>query len=446
MKSGQIQNIIKSALGIKGAMLTWIELLLDYLHLHNSYISHILHVLSFTQRVEVLHGCALLFTPVFFNFYSGFYDKTFLYAEEQILYLMCKYAGITQEYVPTCKIYHKEDQSSEMSFGNDKHIDIKYNLKSYKWVVWWSFKCFLKKLSKHRRKYMNVIKFIWRNWLAHKRIKEGNKMLQEEYETALSQTMIWQEQNANTCFEEEILYLKQNGVTWYPFKENMQKKRISFFQYPVFWDKNENVYVKYNNKKLYCGLATYFAILNEQHENSPHRYFSEKCHIEKDDIFVDVGAAEGLLTLQCIDEVRKAYLIEANEAWICGLSKTFSPYKEKTKIIHKFASNIDDDNTLTLDHLLEAETGPMLIKIDVEGEELRVLQGAEKLLKRRDVKFCVCTYHSDTAAKEIEDFFVKREYIIEFSKGYMWVPHFSEEAPYMHKGILRAWKGEEDQQ
>ncbi|MCS7269403.1 MAG: FkbM family methyltransferase, partial [Geminicoccaceae bacterium] len=37
--------------------------------------------------------------------------------------------------------------------------------------------------------------------------------------------------------------------------------------------------------------------------------------------------------------------------------------------------------TVTLDQLLEASFAPELVKIDVEGEELLVLRGAERLLR-----------------------------------------------------------------
>lgn len=148
LNDGTTQNICTSALGVTGVIFYYIQLLLDYLHLHNSNLFHIMYLASKKQQVQILHGCCLLFTPPFFKYYDGFYPKTFLYAEEQILYLMCKYVGIYESYVPECSIYHKEDQSSEMSFQNDKHIDIKYNLQSYKYVVYWAIKNALKKSLK----------------------------------------------------------------------------------------------------------------------------------------------------------------------------------------------------------------------------------------------------------------------------------------------------------
>lgn len=92
------------------------------------------------KAVTILHGCALLFTPDFFHKYKGFYRHTFLYEEEAILYLMCKSKGLKQIYVPEVKIYHKEDQSSLMSFQNDKLVIAKYMFQSQKYVIWWEIK------------------------------------------------------------------------------------------------------------------------------------------------------------------------------------------------------------------------------------------------------------------------------------------------------------------
>lgn len=88
----------------------------------------------------ILHGCALMFTPDFFKYYKGFYSRTFLYYEEQILYLMCRMKGLKQAYVDDAEIFHKEDQSSELSFGNNNFTKLRYILQSEKYVLWWLLK------------------------------------------------------------------------------------------------------------------------------------------------------------------------------------------------------------------------------------------------------------------------------------------------------------------
>lgn len=87
-----------------------------------------------------LHGCALLLTPDFFKYYRGFYERTFLYSEEEILYFMCKKYDLEQRYVRDTYIYHKEDKSSELSFHNDNKVSSSYALQSRKYVIWWIVK------------------------------------------------------------------------------------------------------------------------------------------------------------------------------------------------------------------------------------------------------------------------------------------------------------------
>lgn len=79
---------------------------------------------------KVLHGCALLFTPVFFKYYSGIYSKTFLYSEEEILWFQIQKAGLRQCYVPETEIFHLEDQSTMAAFKNMERSMLRYHCQS----------------------------------------------------------------------------------------------------------------------------------------------------------------------------------------------------------------------------------------------------------------------------------------------------------------------------
>lgn len=98
----------------------------------------------------ILNGCVLMFTPDFFNYYEGFYPRTFLYFEEIILYLMCQEKNLKQVYVDDAEIFHKVHGSSEVSFGNDRATISKYLLKSEKYVILWLIR--YKIISIFRRK------------------------------------------------------------------------------------------------------------------------------------------------------------------------------------------------------------------------------------------------------------------------------------------------------
>ena len=110
------------------------------------------------NQEEVLHGCILFFTPSFFKYYKGFYPKTFLYCEEEILKLMCKMYGLKQKKLHSTYIYHKEDQSSLESWGNDEKVKGKYSVNSYKYVIWWRIKFEIK--SKIKKSLIYIHKFI----------------------------------------------------------------------------------------------------------------------------------------------------------------------------------------------------------------------------------------------------------------------------------------------
>lgn len=56
----------------------------------------------------LLHGCCLVFSQDFFAEMDGFYDRTFLYAEEEILYYLAGKKGLTMLYSPGVTCVHKE--------------------------------------------------------------------------------------------------------------------------------------------------------------------------------------------------------------------------------------------------------------------------------------------------------------------------------------------------
>ena len=79
-----------------------------------------------TGRCEdiILHGCCWIFSEKFFEKYNGLDESTFLYHEEEILYLLTKRFGLKMVYNPAIKVYHKEDASSNevMPVGHKKRM------------------------------------------------------------------------------------------------------------------------------------------------------------------------------------------------------------------------------------------------------------------------------------------------------------------------------------
>lgn len=138
-KEGFNQNPVNTSISVKQAFKDFILSLIIVLRMKNilkkikSFIiadkDNKMRVPHYKSSV-ILHGSALLFTPVFFKYYTGFYPGTFLYYEENILALLANKAGLKLKYVPYTYIFHKEDMSSAESFNNNDFIKSKYIIRS----------------------------------------------------------------------------------------------------------------------------------------------------------------------------------------------------------------------------------------------------------------------------------------------------------------------------
>lgn len=87
---------------------------------------------SVTSLNLVLHGACMLLTKDYFKYYPYLFPNTFLYYEENILTVLTHKVGLSKKFINTTYIFHKEDQSSEMSFNNDAGFKTKYLLESIK--------------------------------------------------------------------------------------------------------------------------------------------------------------------------------------------------------------------------------------------------------------------------------------------------------------------------
>ena len=85
----------------------------------NTGISH-----EVRQEGVMLHGCCLIFSPSFFSCFDGLYDRTFLYAEENILYLQLKKANLKTVYLPSLEILHLEDSATNSIVKNNREKNI----------------------------------------------------------------------------------------------------------------------------------------------------------------------------------------------------------------------------------------------------------------------------------------------------------------------------------
>lgn len=258
-------------------------------------------------------------------------------------------------------------------------------------------------------------------------------------------------------YSDEIKYLREKGDLYiypYPYTEKYSTLKETFTVYK----EKRNQYVLHNGKKLFYPysfssdevLENYTQLITEQDALSPHQYFSENVNFEKG-IFVDVGSAEGIISLDIIEKADEVYLLERSKEWISALQDTFKDYMDKIHIIPYYAGAFDSDITITLDTLLSKYVNEdIFVKIDVEGMELEVLRGCINTFKKNNCKFSCASYHTNTMEKKLCDFFEKSGFCTETSNGYMLFTfgymtmkngmYEKIEYPYFRKGIVRAYK------
>lgn len=63
-----------------------------------------------------LHGSCLIFSPNYIKNYDGLYSETFMYCEEEILKYISIRDNLKMEYLPSIRIYHKEDSSTNAQY------------------------------------------------------------------------------------------------------------------------------------------------------------------------------------------------------------------------------------------------------------------------------------------------------------------------------------------
>lgn len=185
----------------------------------------------------------------------------------------------------------------------------------------------------------------------------------------------------------EVAINKDNGCNMYYIMRNGVKM---FF--PASWDAEQiEFYYKW--------------VSMEQDEKSPHRYLTDDLSLEGK-VILDIGGAEGIFAVDVLHQAAKIFIFECDETWLPPLRKTFENYAHKVVIIEKYVSNYSDATHVTLDAYFGKKEKIDLIKMDVEGEEVKVIEGAKRLIQQNDnLTLLVCAYHYAQEEQDIRSLF-----------------------------------------
>jgi hypothetical protein len=261
----------------------------------------------------------------------------------------------------------------------------------------------------------------------------------------------------NTCDVEKMqaIYFirksKQFSVFPYDFIYKYHKKNIIVYtddtcglKY-IMHDNNKRLYFKRGWDEEY--IKNYYnGLLIEQDMDSPHRYENEDFHVYNGNIVVDIGVAEGNFAFSIIEKCEKLYLFEADNEWIEALNMTFYPWLNSGKviIINKKVSDNNDSDSITLDNYFIENEKINFIKVDIEGYELKFLEGAKELLKsQKNIRVAICTYHRQDVGDKINNIMTTYGFHSEYSKGLM--VYFTDESAqpcWLTRGLLRCIKSD----
>lgn len=303
---------------------------------------------------------------------------------------------------------------------------------------------------------MNFLRKVWRCGLGYyndfkrRKLRKRAQKQEDKRRENIRQDIIKLYRNDEDNEKREIAqYLEKNKIS--VFNYSYMDKYKDYSKVEAGYDKEADLwYVLHNCKRLYFprrykekdAKHLYYQLCAEQDERSPHKYLEKEFEEIVHGIIVEVGAAEGMFSLDCVDYADKIYLFECDEAWIEALSNTFRKYKTKVCIVKKYVSDVtnEETNEITLDDFFDGDVNVNLIKMDAEGGEEKILKGALKTINSsEDLYITVTVYHNMDDETKVKKILTGFE--ITHANGYMVFVHDKNlEKPYLRRGVIRAYK------
>lgn len=236
-------------------------------------------------------------------------------------------------------------------------------------------------------------------------------------------------------------FMGRYGITSYPYLYMLEYRSLKV---TIERDEKNNLpFVAHRGKRLYFPETfsdekirkDYKALLIEQDARAAHRYVRSYDEL-KGRTLLDIGAAEGIFSLDTIELTKQVILFEYVDYWHKPLLATFEPWKEKVVLVKRYVGNRSENNFITIDEYLATQSHKNLfLKMDIEGAERIALEGADKTLRTAtNIQLAICTYHRVGDPEYIAGLLTDRGFTYEFSDGLMyWNKRVS-------KGVIRARK------
>lgn len=236
-------------------------------------------------------------------------------------------------------------------------------------------------------------------------------------------------------------FIGKHGITSYPHEYSLpyRTREVSVHQ-----DVEQKLpYVIHNGHRLYFPdfyteekiKKDYRALLTEQDPKSAHRYVNSYTELTSKTL-LDVGAAEGIFSLDTIEYTNHVILFECMEYWQAPLRATFSKWPDKVTLVKKYVGDTTANDFVAIDDFLPSNNRQNLfIKMDIEGAERQALQGAQDTLQQgTNVQVAICTYHRVGDPEYIDKYLLHAGFVTEFSEGFLfWSKRLS-------KAIIRGKK------
>ncbi|HVA49257.1 MAG TPA: FkbM family methyltransferase [Pirellulales bacterium] len=158
---------------------------------------------------------------------------------------------------------------------------------------------------------------------------------------------------------------------------------------------------------------------------------------------IDIGSNVGAYTVWFLARTKASRILsvepspEAREGLTTNLKLNDLHDDPRLTIIDKFVGKQDSLDTCSLDSLSAVISTPCVIKIDVDGPEATILEGARRVLDRAHVRWIVET-HSQDLEEACSQLLTETGYKVEIVQNAWWRTIVPEQRPIPHNRWLVA--------